>query len=321
MIRIGRRAALGAALLAQAARAQAWPVRPVRLVVPFPPGGPADVLARLLAERLAEGWGQPIVVENRGGAGGTIGAEAVARAAPDGHTLLLLTTTDSIAPAVYRRLPYDVMRDFAFVGQMAFFDHVLATGANSPYRTLGDVIAAARARPGTVNLGSIAVGNAQHLGAELLRSMTGTDMVVVPYRSTPDLLNATASGDVQLASEILAPVLPQAVGGRVRVLAVAAPQRFSGLPDVPTAEEAGVPGYIVRSWNGIAAPARTPRPIVERLNAELNRVLALPEIRDRLLELGVQPAAAGSPEAFRDYVTRENERWARVVAEANIPRQ
>jgi tripartite-type tricarboxylate transporter receptor subunit TctC len=213
------------------------------------------------------------------------------------------------------------MRDFELVGQMAFFDHVLATGASSPYRTLGDVVAAARARPGEINLGSIAVGNVQHLGAELFRTMTGTDVVVVPYRSSPDLLNATASGDVQLASEILAPVLPQAVGGRLRVLAVAAPQRFSGLPEVPTAEEAGVPGYVVRSWNGIAAPARTPRPIVEGLNAKLNRVLALPDIRDRLVELAVQPAEAGTPEAFRDYVARENERWARVVAEANMPRQ
>jgi tripartite-type tricarboxylate transporter receptor subunit TctC len=212
------------------------------------------------------------------------------------------------------------MRDFAFVGQMAFFDHVLVTGANAPYRTLGDVIAEAREKPGSINLGSIAVGNAQHLGAELLRGMTGTDMVIVPYRSTPDLLNATATGDVQLASEILAPVLPQVQGGRLRVLGYAAPERFAGLPDVPTVEEAGVPGYVVRSWNGIAAPARTPRPIVERLNAELNKVLAMAEIRERLAELGVQAAPGGTPEAFRDYVTRENARWARVVAEANIPR-
>jgi tripartite-type tricarboxylate transporter receptor subunit TctC len=316
-------ASLGAAAASPAAaqQAAAWPSKPIRWVVGFAPGGVGDLSTRLVATRLGAALGQPVVVDNRPSAGGIVAAEAVARAAPDGHALLLLTTTDSTAAAVYRRLPYDVMRDFEFVGQMAFFDHVLVTGASSPHRTLGEVIAAARERPGAINLASIAVGNAQHLGAELFRSMTGTDMVVVPYRSTPDLLNATASGDVQLASEILAPVLPQAVGGRLRVLAVAAPQRFSGLPEVPTAEEAGVPGYVVRSWNGIAGPARTPRPIVERLNAELNRVLALPEIRDRLLELGVQPAEAGTPEAFRDYVARENERWARVVAEANIPRQ
>ena len=313
----------GATMLSRPAVAQqaaAWPTKPIRWVVGFAPGGVGDLSTRLVAARLGTALGQTIVVDNRPSAGGIVAAEGVARATPDGYTILLATTTDSTAAAVYRRLPYDLMRDFAFVGQMSFFDHVLATGANSPYRTLGDVIAAARAQPGTINFGSIAVGNAQHLGAELLRSMTGTDMVMVPYRSTPDLLNATASGDVQLTSEILAPVLPQALGGRIRVLAVAAPRRFSGLPDVPTAEEAGVPGYIVRSWNGIAAPARTPRPIVERLNAELNKVLAMPEIRDRLLELGVQAADEGTPESFREYVEQENARWARVVTESNIPR-
>ena len=320
----GRRAMLiaGASLLAAPALAQQpWPSRPIRWIVGFAPGGVGDLTTRLVAAKLGAALGQTVVVENRPSAGGIVAAETVARAAPDGYTLLLLTTTDSTAAAIYQRLPYDIMRDLEFVGQMSFFDHVLVTGANSPYRTLGDVIAAARARPGSINLGSIAVGNAQHLGAELFRSMTGTEMVTVPYRSTPDLLNATSTGDVQLASEILAPVLPQATGGRLRVLAVAAPQRFSGLPDVPTAEEAGLPGYVVRSWNGIAAPARTPRPIVERLNAELMRAVALPEIRQKMLELGVLPAEGSTPESFRAYVAQENARWAQVVAQANIPRQ
>ncbi|MEO3471896.1 tripartite tricarboxylate transporter substrate-binding protein [Roseomonas sp. CAU 1739] len=320
-----RRAMLAAGLcglLASPALAQpAWPSRPIRWVVGFAPGGVGDLTTRLVAAKMGTALGQTVVVENRPSAGGIVAAETVARAAPDGYTLLLLTTTDATASAIYQRLPYDIMRDLEFVGQMSFFDHVLVTGANSPYRTLGDVIAAARTRPGSINLGSIAVGNAQHLGAELFRSMTQTEMVVVPYRATPDLLNATATGDVQLASEILAPVLPQATGGRLRVLAVAAPQRFSGLPDVPTAEEAGVPGYVVRSWNGIAVPARTPRPIVDRLNAELLRTVALPEIREKLLELGVQPVTATTPESFRAYVVQEHARWSQVVTQADIPRQ
>ncbi len=314
-------AGLAGALTAPALAQPAWPSRPVRWVVGFAPGGVGDLTTRLVAVKLGAALGQPVVVENRPSAGGIVAAETVARSAPDGYTLLLLTTTDATAAAIYRRLPYDIMRDLEFVGQMSFFDHVLVTGANSPYRTLGDVIEAARARPGSINLGSIAVGNAQHLGAELFRSMTRTEMVTVPYRSTPDLLNATATGDVQLASEILAPVLPQAAGGRLRVLAVAAPQRFSGLPDVPTAEEAGVPGYVVRSWNGIAAPARTPRPIVDRLNTELLRVVALPEVRDKMLELGVQPVESTTPESFRAYVAQEAARWAQVVTQVDIPRQ
>ncbi len=324
---LGRRPLLmaGAGLLATLAAptlAQpTWPSRPIRWIVGFAPGGVGDLTTRLVATKLTAALGQPVVVENRPSAGGIVAAETVVRSAPDGHTLLLVTTTDSTAAAVYQRLPYDIMRDLEFVGQISFFDHVLVTGANSPHRTLGDVIAAAKAQPGTINLGSIAVGNAQHLGAELFRSMTGTEMVVVPYRSTPDLLNATATGDVHLTSEILAPVLPQVTGGRLRVLAVAAPQRFAGLPDVPTAVEAGVPGYIVRSWNGIAAPARTPRPIVDRLNAELVRALALPDIRQKMLELGVQPLESTTPEAFRAYIAEENARWAQVVDQANIPRQ
>jgi tripartite-type tricarboxylate transporter receptor subunit TctC len=318
-----RRAVLAAAMAVPSlARAQqGWaPDRPIRWIVGFAPGGVGDLSARLVAQKMTERLGQPVLVENRPSAGGIVAAEAVARAAPDGHTILLMTTTDSTASAVYRQLPYDVLRDFEFVSQMAFFDHVLAVGAQSPYRTLAEFIAAAKARPGAANIGSVAVGGAQNLGAELFRSMAGLDMTVVAYRGTPDLLNAATSGDVHLISEILAPVLPQLVGGRMRLLAIASPQRFPGLPEVPTAEEAGLPGYVVRSWNGIAAPARTPPAAVARIGAELARALALPEVRSRLLELGVQPAP-GSTEEFRSFVTAENARWARVVADANIPRQ
>lgn len=322
---ISRRALLGSAGLATAALArpalaQTWPTRPIRVVLGFAPGGVGDFTARLVMPKLSEALGQPIVIDNRPSAGGIIAAEAVARSAPDGYTLLLLTTTNSTAASLYRSLSYDVTRDFAPIGRMTAFDHVLLTAASSPYRTLQDVFAAARAAPGSINIGSISVGNAQHLGAELLRRMADVDLTVVPYRSTPDLVNATATGDVQIASEILAPVLSQIQGGRLRALAMASAARFPLLPDVPTAVEAGLPDYVVGSWNGLAAPARTPRAVVERINREMLRVLADGDVRARLNELGVQPAAS-SPEEFATFLRSEGERWGRVIEAANIPKQ
>jgi tripartite-type tricarboxylate transporter receptor subunit TctC len=320
-----RRGLLGAAAassLVRPALAQrgTWPDRPIRLVVGFAPGGVGDLTARLVAPKISEGLGQPIVIDNRPGAGGIVSAENVMRSAPDGYTMLLLTTTNSTASALYRTLPYDVARDFVPVARISTFDHAFLTAANSPFRTLKDVFDAARAKPGSINLGSISVGNAQHLGAELLRSMSGVDMTIVPYRSTPDLINAIATGDVHMASEILGPTLSQVQGGRLRVLAMASAERFPLLPDVPTATERDLPGYVVGSWNGMAAPKGTPRAIVDRMNAEIRRAMALPEVRTKLLELGVVPAVT-SPEEFGDFIRAEGDRWSRIVEAANIPKQ
>jgi tripartite-type tricarboxylate transporter receptor subunit TctC len=314
--------AASAATLATPALAQrgTWPDRPIRLVVGFAPGGVGDLTARLIAPKIAEGLGQSIVIDNRPSAGGIVSAESVARSAPDGYTMLLLTTTNSTASAIYKSLPYDVVRDFAPIARIATFDHVLLTAANSPYKTLQDVLDAARAKPGSINIGSISVGNAQHLGAELLRSMTGADLTVVPYRSTPDLINATSTGDVQIASEILAPVLSQLDGGRLRALAMTSAERFPSMPNVPTATEAAVPNYIVGSWNGMAAPIGTPRPVIERMNKEIVRAMAQPDIRAKLLELGVQPATS-TPEEFGTFIRAEGERWAKIVQDAGIPKQ
>jgi tripartite-type tricarboxylate transporter receptor subunit TctC len=314
--------AASAATLATPALAQrgTWPDRPIRLVVGFAPGGVGDLTARLIAPKIAEGLGQSIVIDNRPSAGGIVSAESVARSAPDGYTMLLLTTTNSTASAIYKSLPYDVVRDFAPIARIATFDHVLLTAANSPYKTLQDVLDAARAKPGSINIGSISVGNAQHLGAELLRSMTGADLTVVPYRSTPDLINATSTGDVQIASEILAPVLSQLDGGRLRALAMTSAERFPSMPNVPTATESAVPNYIVGSWNGMAAPIGTPRPVIERMNKEIVRAMAQPDIRAKLLELGVQPATS-TPEEFGTFIRAEGERWAKIVQDAGIPKQ
>lgn len=298
-----------------------WPTRPIRLVVGFGPGGAGDITARLLAPKLAEAFGQPVVVENRPGAGSIVAAESVARSQPDGHTWLLATNTTATAPALYNRLPFDPTQDFELVSRVSFFDHVIAVSPDLPVRNLAELAEFARANQDRLNIGSISVGNATHLGAALLRTMLGApEATLVTYRSTPDLLNATATGEVQVASEILPPALPQIAAGRIRAIAVAAPERFARLPDVPTSAESGLPGYIVRSWNGIAVPARTPRPVIERINAELVRALALPEIRERLLDIGVNPSTT-TPAGFRDFFAEEAERWTKVIADAGIERQ
>jgi tripartite-type tricarboxylate transporter receptor subunit TctC len=273
-----------------------------------------------VAPKLSEGLGgQPVVIENRPSAGGIVAAEAVARSEPDGYTLLLVTTTTATAAAMYRTLPFDTVRDFTFIGQLALFGHVIATAGNSPYKDLRSLIAAAKAQPGKLNLGSIGVGSAQHLSVELFKSVAQIEATVVTYRSTPELINAISTGEVQAGFETLAPVMPQLPSGRIRALAIPSPERFPGLPDVPTAEQAGLPGYVIRSWNGICAPAGLPAPIVEKLNRELLRVAALPDVRARMLELGVE-TVAGPPEELRRLMVEEISRFSRIVADARIER-
>ncbi|MFC3123456.1 Bug family tripartite tricarboxylate transporter substrate binding protein [Pseudoroseomonas globiformis] len=322
MSMISRRtlAAVGAgALTLQNAAAQSYPSRPIRWILGFGAGGVGDLIARLVAPRISEGLGgQPLVIENRPSAGGIVAAEAVARAEPDGYTLLLVTTTTATAAAMYRALPFDTIRDFTFVGQLAVFEHVIATAADGPYKNLRGLIAAARERPGRINLGSIGVGSAQHLSVELFKSVAGIEATVVNYRSTPELINAIATGEVQAGFETLAPVMPQ-LGGRLRGLAIPAPVRFSGLPQVPTTAEEGLPDYVIRSWNGICAPAGLPPGIAERLNRELIRVAAMPDVQNRLRELGVEPMS-GPPDALRDLMKAEIARYDGIVAKAGIER-
>lgn len=308
-----------AALPMRGARAQAYPSRPIRWVLGFGAGGVGDLTARLVAPKLSEGLGaQPVVIENRPSAGGIVAAETVARSEPDGHTLLLVTTTTATAAAMYRTLPYDTMRDFSFIGQLAAFDHVIATASDGPYKDLRSLIAAAKARPNGLNLGSIGVGSAQHLSVELFKSVAQIEAAVVTYRSTPELINAISTGEVQAGFETLAPVLPQ-LGGRLRALAVPSAARFPGLPTVPTAAEAGLSGYLIRSWNGVCGPAGMAPQVVEQLNRELLRVAALPEIRARLLELGVE-TTAGRPDGLRGLMEQEISLYSRIVAESGIER-
>jgi tripartite-type tricarboxylate transporter receptor subunit TctC len=302
------------------ALAQPFPNRPVRWIVGFAPGGVGDTTARLVGQKLSESLGQPVVVENRPSAGGIVASETVARAAPDGHTLLLVTATAATAPHLFRQLPYHPIDDFAFVSQIASFPHAIVVAANSPYLTLQDLIAASRANPGRVNLGSVSVGTALHLSLELLRSMGGMPAEIVTYRATGELLNATATGDVQAAMEVAATTLGHISGGRLRALAVTSPGRVGVLPGVPTVAESGLPDYNVITWNGMAAPRGTPAAVIERLNAEVRRVMDLAEIRDRLRPLAVEPAA-GTPEALRALLVAETALWGRVIEAAKIEKQ
>ncbi len=323
---IGRRLVLGAAISAPTlaaptvARAQALFNRPVRIVIGFAAGGAGDITLRMLTAQMQAELGQPVVVDNRPGAGGIVSAEAVARAAPDGHTAYFLTTSNMAAPAFYRTLPFDVARDFTPVGRMVWYDHCIAVTPSLPVTSLTDLVALAKAQPNRLNIGSIAAGNAQHLGVELFRGMSGAPMTTVTYRSSPELINALANGEVQVAGELLAPILPQAQAGRIRLVAITAPARFPSLPDVPTSAESGLPGYVVRSWNALAYPAGTPRPYVEALNRALRRALTAPEIRTRLIDLGALPEPS-SPEELAAMIPQEVEAWGRMAQLARIEKQ
>lgn len=305
--RRGVMAALG--LLARPALAEAaYPSRPIRLLVGFGPGGAADILARILAPRLSAALGQPVVVENRPSAGSVVAAEATARAAPDGHIIMLVSSTLAVTPNLFRSLPYNTLTDFAWIGQLTLMPHVVLVGARSPHRNLAELLATARARPGAVNFGAINTGQ-----IEKLRLLSGLSFEIVSYRTTGELLNATISGDLDAAIEVLAPTLAQIRSGALRVLAVTTPEQTELLPGIPTVIEAGVPGYVQQSWNGLIGPAAMPQRIVERLNATVNRILQAPEIREQLLSLAYLPAGS-SPAAFGTLVARETEEWGRILA-------
>ena len=302
-------------------RAQgAYPSRPITLIVPFGAGGIADLTARAVAKEMSVSLRQPIVIDNRPSAGAIVGATAVAHAAPDGHTVLLLSNANAVSAGLFRKLPFDVQRDFAPVTTIGFFDLALFVGRDSPWRSVKEMIAQAKAKPGQLTFGTIASGSTQHLAAELFKSMAQVDVVVVPYKSTPAVVTALRAGEVNLAIEILGPMLPQLSGGAVRVLAVTSDRRFAGLPDIPTVQESGLPGYAAASWNALAAPARTPAPVIQRLQDAAHEALALPSVRGQLQALGVR-AQSGSPDDLRRLLAGEIQRWSRVIESAHIERQ
>lgn len=300
--------------------AQAYPTKPIHVVLPFGPGGVADITTRTIAPKLGDELGQPIVVDNMPGAGGIRAAEAVAHAEPDGHTLLLLTNGNAVSQALFKSLPYDPANDFAMISTVGYFSMVIVTGAQSQLKTLRDVITTAKASPGKLNVGTISPGGTQHLAGELFLSTAGIEALVVPHKTTGEVIVAVRNGNVDLAVDFIAPLLSAIRSGQLRALAVTAAKRFPGLADVPTVIEAGVPGYDVASWNALAAPAKTPRPVVDKVRAALVRALAAPEVQKRYAELGVE-GRASTPEELKDFYAAETKRWTRVVERAGIPKQ
>ncbi|MBI2772210.1 MAG: tripartite tricarboxylate transporter substrate binding protein [Burkholderiales bacterium] len=300
------------------AHAQAWPSRGLRIVVPFAPGGSTDIFARLVGDRLATALGQPVVVDNRPGAGGNIGADAVAKAPPDGYTLLMATTgVMAINNAMYKSLSFDAEKDLKPVIYIASITNVLIVPADSPFKSAGDVIAAAKAAPGRVSFASSGSGSSTHMSAELFRLMTGTELLHIPYKGSGQAMPDVISGRVSMMFENMPGAVGQIKSGNVRVLAVTGLRRTPALPDVKTVAEAGVPGYESLSWSGIAVPAATPPDVVARLNREINAILANPEMKQKLAEQGAE-AVGGTPEAFSEHIGRERQKWTKVVRDAAI---
>ena len=312
--------ALGLAATALPSIAQNFPARPVRILVPFAVGGVADITARVLSQKMSETLGQQVLVENRPSAGGILASEAVAKAEPDGHTLLFITNGNAVSASLFKSLPYDTVKDFSPVSTVGFFDLVLVVDVASKIGSVRQLIESAKANPSKFNIGTINIGSTQNLSAELFKSMAGVDAQVVPFKATPAVIAALKGNDVQAAFEILAPVLAQIRGGALRALAVTSDTRFAGLPDVPTVAESGVPGYQASSWNGVAAPARTPKVVIDRLNREVNAAVAAPEVHKRLQELGVE-ARGGTPEALGAMLVSEIAKWRVVIERAKIEKQ
>lgn len=306
------------ALSCLGAHAQSWPNKPLRIIVPFAPGGSTDIFARLLAERLAQPLGQSVVVDNRAGAAGNIGAEAVARAAPDGSTLLMATTgVMAINQSLYRNLTYDAARDLEPVAFVASITNVLIVAADAPLKSVADVLATARRAPGTLTFASSGAGSSTHMSAELFKAMAAVDLLHVPYKGSGPALLDLIAGRVSLMFENAPGAVPHLKAGKLRALAQTGLKRSPSLADVPTVAESGVAGYESLSWSGIALPAGTPREIVQRLNREINAVLAQPDMRQRLAEQGAE-AVGGTPEDFAAHIRRERDKWTRVVRDAQI---
>lgn len=303
--------------LQELARAQTFPAKPVQLVVAFAPGGAGDIMARLVARKLAEGLGQPVVVENRPVPVAV--ASTVLQAKPDGYTLMMAGSGTALTSALYRKLPYDLLRDFVHLSTLSSFDLALVTGGASPFGSVADVLAFAKAHPGRLNIGSARVGSTQNLSAEMFKAQAGIDAVIVPFKTTGDLVGALRSQDVQVAVEMVPAVLGQLRSQSLRALAVTARQRNPTFPAVPTLDESGLPGFEATSWNGLSVAAGTPPDVVERLAREIRRAVDSPEVQKQYLSLGY--AGGGStPEAMGARMQADISKWAAVIAKAGIPR-
>ena len=311
-------AALTALLTPNAGLAQlAYPEKSIRILVGFPPGGPPDIAARLLADRFAEAWGKPVLVENATGAGGNIAVDRAAKATPDGYTLVMASSAITINPSLYEKMPYDPVRDLAPISLVVFTPSVLVVHNDVPAKNVKEFVALARAQPGKLTSGHAGVGTPSHLSAELFKSVAGVDIQAVPYRGIPSLLPDLLAGVITMTVPNMSVVLPLVREGKLRALAAMAPARPIALPDVPTLAEAGLTGFDTTVWFGLMAPARTPQPIIDKLYDETARVLAQNEMRKRLQDLGME-TVANTPAEFGSMIKSEILQWAKLIKDAAI---
>jgi tripartite-type tricarboxylate transporter receptor subunit TctC len=295
-----------------------YPDHPIRIIVPFPPGGPTDVLGRLVGEQLSQSLGQPFVIENKPGAGGNIGMELGAKAAPDGYTLILAPVGNlTVSPYIYSRLPYDPQRDFAPVTVLAAVPNILIVNAAVPAKSVRELIALAKAKPGTLNFASPGNGSGAHLAGELFKRMAGVDVVHVPFNGIAPAMNAVLAGNVQIFFAQTSAVLPQLKGGRITALGVASLKRIDAAPDLPTLDESGLPGFDVTSWYSLVAPAGTPPERIARIQSAVAQAFAKPDVRARIAGLGAEPVA-DTPAEFASLLKTESARWQKLAREANI---
>ncbi len=313
-------AAVVLGLLSCALAAQTFPSKAIRIVVPFGAGGVADLTARTVAQKLSESLGQPVVIDNKPGAGGVVAGDAVAKAEPDGHTLLLISNGTAVSAGLFKALPFDTLRDFAPISLLATFDIAIITTADSKLKTLADLMAYAKANPGKLNLGTINIGSTQNLAGELFKTASGIDVQIVPFNGTPAVITALRGGQIDAAVEILGPVMAQINAKALRALAVTGNMRSVVLPDVPTARESGVGGLVASSWNGLAAPVKTPAAVIARLNKEIVAAVNAPDVKKKLHELNVE-AQSSSPEQASELLAGEVKRWGDVITRAKIPTQ
>ena len=307
-------------IVATSVHAQDWPTRPIRIVVGFGAGGGTDIAARIVAEPLSKALGQPVVVENRVGAGGTTAAEQVARSAKDGYTALMMSNAHVISPAMYKSLRYDSVNDFQMVSMVGTAGLMLVTAPDFPAKDVKALIAHAKANPGKLNFGSPGVGTTQHFAAEFMKQMAGLDILHVPYKSTPATLTGLIAGEVQMVIELIQTVQGQVQAGQMRAIGVTSPQRFPTVPEIPTLAETGLPGYDVTSWYGLAFAAGTPAPIVEKTNKAMRELLATDSVRAQIAKVGAL-VKSSTPDELRAHVVSEIERWQAVRQKAGIQQQ
>lgn len=306
--------------LAFAVQAQPLSNRAIKIVVPFGAGGVADLTARIVAQKMAESMGQAVIVDNRPGAGGVVAGDVVAKAEPDGHTLLLMSNGTAVSAGLFKSLPFDTLRDFAPISTLGFFDIAVVVPQSSPFKSLSELLTHARANPGKLNIGSINIGSTQNLAAELFKSTASIQAQVVPFNGTPAVLTALRGGQIDAAVEILSPMLPQINAGALRALAVFGDKRSTALKEVPTAAQSGLIGFSAASWNALAAPAKTPKDILARLNREVQAAVNSPDVKKRLLDLNIE-ATSSTPAQLNDLLVAEVKRWSDVIARAKIPTQ